>query len=122
MLALGAAPALVAYTWTLKDLGTMGWIGAFIYCAGTGIRFARFNANIGVVDKRFFQGLPSPSGAAVMAGLDLGVTHFGFEPADSVAVPGVTTVVRNFSARTVVFDMAFYHYKMFYLQPGRPLP
>jgi CDP-diacylglycerol--serine O-phosphatidyltransferase len=68
MVAFGAAPALVAYTWVLKDLGTAGWIGAFIYCAAAGIRLARFNTNIGVVDKRYFQGLPSPSGAAVMAG------------------------------------------------------
>src|ERR671934_2506148 len=66
MVAFGAAPALVAYTWALKDMGTLGWIGAFIYCAGAGIRLARFNANITVVDKRYFQGLPSPSGAAVM--------------------------------------------------------
>ena len=64
MVAFGAAPALVAYTWALKDMGTLGWIGAFIYCAGAGIRLARFNANISVVDKRYFQGLPSPSGAA----------------------------------------------------------
>ena len=64
MVAFGAAPALMAYTWVLKDLGTAGWIGAFIYCAGAGIRLARFNANIAVVDKRYFQGLPSPSGAA----------------------------------------------------------
>src|SRR5258706_8148871 len=67
MVAFGAAPALVAYEGALKDLGTAGWIAAFVYCAATGIRLARFNANIGVVDKRFFQGLPSPSGAAVLA-------------------------------------------------------
>ena len=60
MVAFGAAPALMAYTWVLKDMGTAGWIGAFIYCAGAGIRLARFNANIAVVDKRYFQGLPSP--------------------------------------------------------------
>src|SRR4029078_3932217 len=66
MVAFGAPPALVAYTWALKDFAAWGWIGAFIYCAGTGIRLARFNANITVVDKRYFQGLPSPSGAAVV--------------------------------------------------------
>src|SRR5258708_11099289 len=63
MVAFGAAPALVAYEWALKDMGTAGWIAAFVYCAATGIRLARFNVNIGVVDKHFFQGLPSPSGA-----------------------------------------------------------
>ena len=70
MVAFGAAPALMAYTWVLKDITLfgLGWIGAFIYCAGAGIRLARFNANIAVIDKRYFQGLPSPSGAAVLAG------------------------------------------------------
>src|SRR3990170_8582622 len=58
MVAFGAAPALVAYIWVLKDLGTLGWTGAFIYWAGAGIRLARFNANIALVDKRYFQGLP----------------------------------------------------------------
>src|SRR6266403_383134 len=71
MVAFGAAPALVAYTWALKDMGTLGWIGAFIYCAGAGIRLARFNANISVIDKRYFQGLPSPWGAAVFAGITM---------------------------------------------------
>src|SRR3954471_854849 len=87
MVAFGAAPALVAYEWALKDLGTAGWIAAFVYCAATGIRLARFNANIGVVDKRFFQGLPSPSGAAVLAGLVWAISElgadFGFGPDDS---------------------------------------
>src|SRR5207245_5111452 len=83
MVAFGAAPALVAYTWALNQMGTLGWIGAFIYCAGTGIRLARFNANISVVDKRYFQGLPSPSGAAVMAGLVWVLTDFDFDPDES---------------------------------------
>src|SRR5829696_1853557 len=81
MVAFGAAPALVAYTWALKDFGTLGWIGAFIYCAGTGIRLARFNANISVVDKRYFQGLPSPSGAAVLCGFIWALVDFGIDPA-----------------------------------------
>src|SRR2546430_6926481 len=89
MVAFGAAPALVAYTWALKDMGTLGWIGAFIYCAGAGIRLARFNANISVLDKRYFQGLPSPSGAAVMAGLIWVLTDFGFEPEDAFWLPGL---------------------------------
>jgi hypothetical protein len=56
----GVAPALVVYVWALIDLGKLGWIASFIYCAGAALRLARFNTNIDVVDKRFFQGLPSP--------------------------------------------------------------
>jgi CDP-diacylglycerol---serine O-phosphatidyltransferase len=68
MVSFGVAPALVAYEWSLRDLGKFGWVAAFIYCAGAALRLARFNTNIGVVDKRFFQGLPSPAAAAIVAG------------------------------------------------------
>lgn len=69
MVSFGVAPALVMYEWALKDLGKLGWVAAFIYCAGAALRLARFNTNIEVVDKRFFQGLPSPAAAALIAGL-----------------------------------------------------
>lgn len=69
MVSFGAAPALVIYVWALKDMGKLGWIAAFIYCAGAALRLARFNTNIEVVDKRYFQGLPSPAAAALVAGL-----------------------------------------------------
>src|SRR5438445_4874941 len=87
MVAFGAAPALVGCTWALNQMGTLGWIGAFIYCAGTGIRLARFNANISVVDKRYLQGLPSPSGAAVRAGFMWLLTDFGVELEHAVGLP-----------------------------------
>src|SRR5690606_17803860 len=80
MVAFGAAPALIAYVWALQDYGKLGWIGAFVYCAGAGIRLARFNVNIGSVDKRFFQGLPSPSGAALLVGFVWVLTDYGFDP------------------------------------------
>ncbi len=68
MISFGAAPALVMYEWILRDLGKWGWLAAFVYCAGAALRLARFNTNIGVVDKRFFQGLASPAAAALVAG------------------------------------------------------
>lgn len=68
MVSFGVAPALVMYEWVLKDLGRWGWLAAFVYCAGAALRLARFNTNIGSVDKRFFQGLPSPAAAALIAG------------------------------------------------------
>ena len=55
MVSFGAAPALIVYIWGLKDLGKAGWIPAFVYIAGAALRLARFNVNIGVVDKRFFR-------------------------------------------------------------------
>ncbi|MEC5399398.1 CDP-diacylglycerol--serine O-phosphatidyltransferase [Uliginosibacterium sp. H1] len=68
MVSFGAAPSLVVYEWAMRDLGKLGWICAFVYCAAAALRLARFNTNIAVVDKRFFQGLPSPAAAALVAG------------------------------------------------------
>lgn len=68
MVSFGVAPALVMYIWTLQGLGRWGWLAAFIYVVGAALRLARFNTNIAVVDKRFFQGLPSPAAAALVAG------------------------------------------------------
>jgi CDP-diacylglycerol---serine O-phosphatidyltransferase len=109
MVAFGAAPGLIAYIWVLKDLGTLGWIGAFIYCAGTGIRLARFNANIAVVDKRYFQGLPSPSGAAVMTGLVWCLVDFGFSPTGWLAI--LTWIVAVFAGITMVSNVPFWSFK-----------
>lgn len=68
MVSFGAAPALIAFEWAMKGMGKWGWIAAFVYCAGAALRLARFNTNIGIVDKRYFQGLPSPAAAALVAG------------------------------------------------------
>lgn len=69
MVSFGVAPALIMYEWALHDLGKMGWLAAFIYVAGAALRLARFNTNLAVVDRRFFQGLPSPAAAALVVGL-----------------------------------------------------
>jgi CDP-diacylglycerol--serine O-phosphatidyltransferase len=69
MVSFGLAPSLVMYVWALAGLGKLGWLGAFIYSAAVALRLARFNTQVGRADKRYFQGLASPSGAAVVAGL-----------------------------------------------------
>ena len=69
MVSFGMAPALVAYNWGLTELGKLGWLAAFVYVAGAALRLARFNTQVGIADKRFFQGLASPAAAAVVAGL-----------------------------------------------------
>ena len=121
MVAFGAAPALIAYVWALTGLGTAGWIGAFIYCAGAGIRLARFNANIGAVDKSYFQGLPSPSGAALMTGFVWVMTDFGFSPGGSLWLSGVAWVVAVFAGITMVSNVPFYSFKEFNWKRRVPL-
>jgi CDP-diacylglycerol--serine O-phosphatidyltransferase len=68
MISFGLAPSLVMHAWALKDLGKLGWLAAFIYAAAAALRLARFNTQIGIADKRFFQGLASPAAAAVVSG------------------------------------------------------
>lgn len=69
MVSFGVAPALLVYYWILSDVGRMGWIAAFVYIACAALRLARFNTQIGIADKRYFQGLPSPAAAALLAGM-----------------------------------------------------
>ncbi len=69
MVSFGIAPALVIYSFALKGMGKLGWIAAFVYCVGAALRLARFNTLLEVQDKRWFQGLPSPAAAALIAGL-----------------------------------------------------
>ncbi|SFR63098.1 CDP-diacylglycerol--serine O-phosphatidyltransferase [Thiomicrospira sp. ALE5] len=69
MVSFGVAPALLMYQWVLYDLGKLGWIVAFVFVAGAALRLARFNTQVGIADKRYFQGLASPAAAAVLAGL-----------------------------------------------------
>ncbi|MDC9726669.1 MAG: CDP-diacylglycerol--serine O-phosphatidyltransferase [Candidatus Thioglobus sp.] len=69
MVSFGVAPALLMYFYLFEGLSQVGWIGAFIYVAAGALRLARFNTQIGVQDKRYFQGLPSPAAAALIAGL-----------------------------------------------------
>jgi len=89
MVSFGVAPALVMYTWTLqtlKDYGTfwgkLGWAAAFVYAACAALRLARFNTQVSVADKRYFQGLASPAAAGLnmafvwaMSDLQLGGNH-----------------------------------------------
>ena len=72
----GLAPALVMYEWSLSymrdiswQMGKLGWLAAFIYAVAAALRLARFNTKASSTDKRYFQGLPSPSAAAVMIGM-----------------------------------------------------
>ena len=69
MLSFGVAPALLVYFWQFADLGKIGWLAAFVYTTASALRLARFNTQIGIEDKRYFQGLPSPAAAALIAGM-----------------------------------------------------
>jgi CDP-diacylglycerol---serine O-phosphatidyltransferase len=67
MVTFGVAPSLLLYHFTLSQLGKFGWLVAFVYTAAVALRLARFNTQLEIADKRYFQGIPCPPAAAVMA-------------------------------------------------------
>jgi CDP-diacylglycerol--serine O-phosphatidyltransferase len=69
LVSFGLAPALLVYQWTLYELGRFGWLASFVFLACVALRLARFNTQIGTADKRYFQGLPSPAAAGVIASM-----------------------------------------------------
>jgi CDP-diacylglycerol--serine O-phosphatidyltransferase len=117
MVSFGAAPALVAYIWVLKDIGRWGWIAAFVYCACAALRLARFNVNTGVVDKRYFQGLPSPAAAALVAGFIWLATELELERATLTWPVFVLTL---YAGLTMVTNVPFYSFKDLSLKKSVP--
>lgn len=108
MVSFGAAPALIAYVWALTSLGRWGWIAAFVYCACAALRLARFNVNTAVVDKRFFQGLPSPAAAALVAGFIWLMTDAGVRGEE---VRWLMFGLTLYSGLTMVTNVPFYSFK-----------
>jgi CDP-diacylglycerol--serine O-phosphatidyltransferase len=118
MVSFGAAPALIMYEWALRPLGRWGWIGAFAYCAGAALRLARFNTNIEVVDKRWFQGMPSPAAAAVVVGFVWIVNDFGIDRAGWLRWAGFALTL--FAGITMVTNLPFYSGKELNLRRSVP--
>src|SRR5690606_2313423 len=108
IVSFGLAPSLVAYSWGLQTLGKVGWLVAFCYAASTALRLARFNTNIGQTNPKYFQGLPSPSAAGLVAGL-VWVAH-------DYGVPGhklcdLAALVTFFSGVLMVSNIRYYSFK-----------
>jgi CDP-diacylglycerol--serine O-phosphatidyltransferase len=114
VISFGAAPAVVVYSWALKGMGNWGWLAAFIYVAGAALRLARFNTNIGVVDKRFFQGLPSPAAAALVAGFVWIMTDLRearWITATGADLDWLAWIVSVYAGLTMVSNSPFYSFK-----------
>ena len=131
MVSFGVAPALVVYVWALKDFADMqtvawlgpwlttklGWIAAFIYCACAALRLARFNTTLDFADKRFFQGLPSPAAACVVAGLVWALNEYQIKGQDVKWLAWVLTMVAGL---TMVSNFKFYSGKDINLRRSVP--
>jgi CDP-diacylglycerol---serine O-phosphatidyltransferase len=115
MVSFGMAPSLVAYVWALGSMadmgwhwGKLGWMAAFIYTACAAMRLARFNTQVGVADKRYFQGLPSPSAAGVVVGFIWVCFDYGIKGAD-VAIP--VLVITALTGILMVSNILYYSFK-----------
>ena len=124
MVSFGVAPALVLYVWALQPMGKLGWIAAFIYCACAALRLARFNTKLDESDQRYFQGLPSPAAAALLAGLvwvffDNGVSgtaiYFGW-----LQVKWLAWGITLFAGLSMVSDLRYYSGKDINLRHSVP--
>jgi len=112
MVSFGAAPALVMYEWALRDmaqlgglLARLGWLAAFVYCAGAALRLARFNTQLAVADKRWFTGLPSPAAAALVAGMIWVFNDYQVRGGD---VKWLAAAVTLYAGVTMVTTVKFY--------------
>lgn len=117
MVSFGAAPALVMYEWALRPMDKLGWVAAFVYVAGAALRLARFNTNLDVVDKRFFQGLPSPAAAALVAGFVWVSQAFALT---TVAERWAGLFITLYAGLTMVTNVPFYSGKAINLKRSIP--
>ncbi len=117
MVSFGAAPALIVYEWAMKGMGKVGWVAAFIYCVGAALRLARFNTNHDVVDKGYFQGMPSPAAAALVAGLVWVSIDLGFTGEE---VRWYVAALTTFAGLTMVSNIKYYSGKNINLRKSVP--
>jgi CDP-diacylglycerol--serine O-phosphatidyltransferase len=124
LISFGVAPGLVMYQWALVHLqaygsawGKAGWLVAFIYVACAALRLARFNTQIGKVDKRFFVGLPSPAAAAVVVGM-VWVFHDLEVLGRNVQMPALLLTLA--AGLLMVSNISFYSFKDFDLRNRVP--
>ncbi len=115
MVSFGLAPALVVYEWALfgmKDWGwqwgKLGWLAAFFYAVCAALRLARFNTQVGKADKRYFQGLPSPTAAALLMGLVWSMQDLGIEGRAVVPLAFLLTLA---AGALMVSNISYYSFK-----------
>jgi CDP-diacylglycerol---serine O-phosphatidyltransferase len=119
MVSFGVAPAIVVYVWAINTIEyrQLGMVAAFVYCACAALRLARFNVQIGVIDKRFFNGLPSPAAAALVAGFVWVCSALGVSGPD---VKWWALALTFFAGLSMVSNAKFYSFKTINLKRSVP--
>lgn len=108
MVTFGVAPPLLLYSFSLHDLGKIGWLVAFLYTAAVALRLARFNTQVGVADKRYFQGLACPPAAAIVSSL----TWFCYQnQLHNLFISIITALIAVATAVLMVSNIRYYSFK-----------
>lgn len=105
LVSFGVAPSITLYLWALQPLGRLGWLASFLFTACGALRLARFNVQANIVEKAFFQGLPIPMAAGIVASSILAFTDLKWDAQGSILLLLMTTLlafvmVSNFRYRS----------------------
>ena len=111
MVSFGLAPALIMYQWSLFEMGKLGWLAAFVYSTAAALRLARFNTQAASIGKRYFQGLPSPAAAALLAGIIWLAQSYGLD--GGVTMTLITFPLTVLAGILMVSNIRFYSFKDF---------
>lgn len=127
LVSFGLAPSLVLYTWSLSALtaygpswGKVGWAAAFIYAACAALRLARFNTQVGVADKRYFQGLASPAAAGLCMSFVWSVEDGGLFGLHATDMDFVTPFVAVIAGLLMVSRVRYFSFKAWPLSDRVP--
>lgn len=109
MVSFGVAPALIMFSWAFGSLGNVGWAASFIYMSCAALRLARFNVQLGTVDKRFFVGLASPLAAGLVTFVPWVAFRYGVEVTPLISWLAAALTV--FTGLLMVSNYKYYSFK-----------
>ena len=109
MVSFGVAPALIMFSWGFAPLGQVGWAASFIYMSCAALRLARYNVQLGTVDKRFFLGLQSPMAAGLVAGVPWVGFRYGVEVTPLVAY--LCAILTIFTGLLMISNYKYFSFK-----------
>ena len=109
MVSFGIAPSLIMFSWAFAPLGRLGWAASFIYVSCAALRLARFNVQLGTVDKRFFLGLQSPLAAGLVTFVPWVGHKYGVEISSLVAY--LAALLTVFAGMLMISNYKYFSFK-----------
>lgn len=109
VISFGMAPSLLMFTWGFEPLGQLGWAASFMFVSCAALRLARYNVQLGTVNKRFFLGLQSPVAAGIVTGIPWVGFHYGLEVTSVVSY--VCAFVTIFTGLLMISNYQYFSFK-----------